>query len=97
MRGKSGRSAGIRKRRKSFRTKSEAERWIINLKREYSRRGRGPGERLSELVQIWHELHGSTLKAPYRLTRTMAVVKALGDPIAFPSPPWISADIGPNA
>lgn len=76
------RSAGIRKRRKSFRTKSEAECWIIDLKREYSRRGRDPGERLSELVKIWHELHGSTLKDPYRLTRTMAVVKALGDPIA---------------
>lgn len=76
------RSAGIRKRKYGFRTKSEAERWVIDLKREYSRRGRDPGEHLSDLVTIWHELHGCTLKDPYRLPRTMAVVNALGNPIA---------------
>ena len=76
------RSAGIRKRKKAFRTKSEAERWMINLKRQYSSRGRDPGERLSDLVSVWHELHGCTLKDKYRLPRTLAVVELLGNPIA---------------
>lgn len=73
---------GIRKRRRGFRTKSEAERWVIDLKRQYSLRGRDPGERLADLVSVWHELHGCTLKDPYRLPRTLAVVEALGNPIA---------------
>jgi integrase len=76
------RSAGIRKRKKAFRTKSEAERWVIDLKRQYSLRGRDPGERLSDLVSVWHELHGCTLKDKYRLPRTLAVVELLGNPIA---------------
>lgn len=76
------RGAGIRKRRKAFRTKSEAERWVIDLKREYSRRGRDPGERLADLVNVWHELHGCTLKDKYRLSRTLAVVELLGNPVA---------------
>lgn len=75
-------SAGIRKRKRGFRTKSEAERWVSDLRKQYSLRGRDPGERLSDLVTVWHELHGSTLKDPYRLPRTMAVVQALGDPVA---------------
>ena len=76
------RAAGIRKRKKAFRTKSEAERWIIDLKRDYSRLGRDPGERLGDLVTVWYELHGCTLKDTYRLSRTMAIVEALGNPIA---------------
>lgn len=75
-------SLGIRKRRRGFRTKSEAERWVSDLKRQYSLRGRDPGERLADLVTVWHELHGCTLKDPYRLSRTMAIVDALGNPIA---------------
>lgn len=76
------RQLGIRKRKRGFRTKSEAERWVSDMRRQYSQRGRDPGERLSDLVDIWYELHGSTLKDPYRFSRTMAVAKALGDPIA---------------
>lgn len=76
------RASGIRKRKKAFRTKAEAERWIMDLKREYSRRGRDPGERLSDLVTVWYELHGCTLKDPYRLSRTKAIVESLGNPIA---------------
>ncbi len=76
------RSAGIRKRKKAFRTKSEAERWVIDLKRQYSLRGRDPGERLADLVSVWHELHGCTLKDKYRLPRTLAVVELLGNTIA---------------
>jgi integrase len=75
-------TAGIRKRKRGFRTKSEAERWVSDIRRQYSQRGRDPGERLSDLVDTWHELHGSTLKDPYRYSRTMAIAKALGDPIA---------------
>lgn len=76
------RAGGIRKRKKAFRTKAEAERWVMDLKREYSRRGRDPGERLADLVTVWHELHGCTLKDPYRLSRTMAIVGLLGNPVA---------------
>lgn len=76
------RQLGIRKRKRGFRTKSEAERWVSDMRRQYAQRGRDPGERLSDLVDVWHELHGSTLKDPYRYSRTMAVVQALGDPIA---------------
>ncbi len=75
-------SAGIRKRKRGFRTKSEAERWVSDMRRQYSQRGRDPGERLSDLVDIWYELHGATLKDPYRYSRTMAIAHALGNPIA---------------
>lgn len=75
-------SAGIRKRKRGFRTKSEAERWVSDLRRQYRQRGRDPGERLSDLVDTWYELHGSTLKDPYRYSRTKAIVAALGNPIA---------------
>lgn len=37
--------------------------------------------RLSDLVLLWYRLHGRTLRdAKYRLSRTLAVVNALGDP-----------------
>lgn len=37
--------------------------------------------RLSDLVTLWYRLHGSTLRdAKYRLSRTMAVCEALGNP-----------------
>lgn len=37
--------------------------------------------RLSDLVKLWYALHGSTLRdAKYRLSRTMAVCEALGNP-----------------
>ena len=75
-------SAGIRKRKRGLRTKSEAERWVIDLKRQYSQRGRDPGERLADLVNVWFELHGCTLKDKYRLPRTLAVVQLLGNPVA---------------
>lgn len=75
-------SAGIRKRKRGFRTKSEAERWIADTRRQYSQRGRDPGERLSDLVDTWQELHGATLKDQKRYGRTLAIVEALGNPIA---------------
>lgn len=75
-------AAGIRKRKRGFRTKSEAERWVSDLRREYRHRGRDPGERLSDLVDTWYELHGSTLKDPFRYPRTKAIALALGNPIA---------------
>lgn len=75
-------AAGIRKRKRSFRTKSEAERWVSDMRREYSQRGRDPGERLLDLVDVWYELHGSTLKDPSRDSRTKAIAVALGNPIA---------------
>jgi len=77
------RTAGIRKCKRGFRTKSEAERWVVDMRREYSHRGRDPGERLADLVQVWYELHGATLKDQKRYGRTLAIVDALGNPIAF--------------
>lgn len=76
------RSLGIRKRKRGFRTKSEAERWVSDQRKEYGRRGRDPGERLADLVHIWQELHGVTLKDQKRYGRTLAIVEALGNPIA---------------
>lgn len=76
------RSLGIRKRKRGFRTKSEAERWMSDQRKEYGRRGRDPGERLADLVHIWQELHGATLKDQKRYGRTLAIVEALGNPIA---------------
>lgn len=38
--------------------------------------------RLSDLVNLWYQLHGVTLKdSKYRLSRTMALVERLGDPV----------------
>lgn len=76
------RTAGIHKRKRAFRTRSEAERWVADLRRDYSRRGRDPGERLADLVQVWYELHGVQLKDQRRYGRTLAIVEALGNPIA---------------
>jgi integrase len=37
--------------------------------------------RLSDLVQLWYSVHGATLRdAKYRLSRTLAICEALGDP-----------------
>jgi integrase len=37
--------------------------------------------RLSDVVNLWYKLHGATLRdARYRLSRTLAVCEALGDP-----------------
>ncbi|MCY1279473.1 Tyrosine recombinase XerD [compost metagenome] len=39
--------------------------------------------RLSELIQLWFDLHGVTLKdSKYRLSRTLAIADRLGDPPA---------------
>lgn len=76
------RSLGIRKRKRGFRTKSEAERWVSDQRKEYGRRGRDPGERLADLVHIWQELHGVSLKDQKRYGRMLAIVETLGNPIA---------------
>ena len=44
-------SAGIRKRKRGLLTKSAAQRWVNDQRREYARSGRDPGERYQALVQ----------------------------------------------
>lgn len=40
-----------------------------------------PHSRLSDLVMVWYDVHGSTLKdAKYRLSRTLLVCERMGDP-----------------
>jgi len=75
------RTAGIRKRKRGFRTKSEAERWVVDMRREYSHRGRDPGERLaiwSGLVRTaWRDAQGSEA-----LRAHPGDSRSLGNPIA---------------
>ena len=70
-----GRS-GPRIRRRGFKTRIEAAGALRKLQK-----GERVSRRLSSLVDLWHKLHGQSLKdAKYRLTRTMAIVERLGNP-----------------
>lgn len=69
--------------RKNFTTKADAirrERAYIN---ENTPIPNTDNRRLSDLVQLWYELHGSTLSSPDKFHRVLlATTKALGNPIA---------------
>ena len=77
-----------RRVRKVFSTKSEANRFEAMIRKnaingEEWNPKEGDRRRLSELVHLWHDLHGHTLKdIKYRYTRTLALCERLGDPIA---------------
>ncbi|MCQ4273426.1 tyrosine-type recombinase/integrase [Pseudomonas kuykendallii] len=72
-----------RVRKYGFATKSAALRYEADYLRQRSQTGRPLDDRLSDLVRLWHQLHGCTLKdAKARLSRTLAVVERLGDPLA---------------
>lgn len=74
---------GQRVRKQGFATKSAAVRYEQDYKSQLSATGRPLDDRLSDLVQVWYELHGQTLKDhKTRLTRTMAIAKRSGDPFA---------------
>lgn len=46
--------------------------------------GRPLDDRLSDLVKVWYDLHGCTLKdGKQRLARCVALAKRLGNPLAF--------------
>ena len=77
-----GRS-GRRIRKYGFLTKSAAQRYESDYFASLHKTGRPLDDRLSDLVQVWYSLHGSSLKdEKYRLSRTLATVERLGDPHA---------------
>src|SRR5690606_35770586 len=78
-------------RKYGFLTKAAAQRYEANFLALLKQTGRPLDDRLSDLVQLWYDLHGSSLKDhKYRLARTLAVVERLGDPCVsdFDSLAW---------
>ncbi|WP_353389577.1 phage integrase [Halopseudomonas sabulinigri] len=72
-----------RVRKYGFATKSAAVRYEQDYLAQRSATGRPLDDRLSDLVRLWHRLHGCMLKdEKARLARTLAVVERLGDPVA---------------
>ncbi len=72
---------GRRIRKKGFATKSAAQRFESDYFAALKQTGRPLDDRLSDLVTVWYDLHGCSLKdEKARLSRTMAVVQRLGDP-----------------
>ncbi|WP_439860996.1 phage integrase [Pseudomonas sp. MBLB4136] len=72
---------GRRIRKKGFATKSAAQRFESDYFASLEKTGRPLDDRLSDLVTVWYDLHGCSLKdEKARLSRTMAVVQRLGDP-----------------
>ncbi|PTQ67892.1 tyrosine-type recombinase/integrase [Pseudomonas sp. GV071] len=85
-----GRS-GRRVRKKGFATKSAAQRYEADYFNTLNQTGRPLDDRLLDLVQVWYDLHGCSLKdEKARLARTQAVVERLGNPRAsqFDSLAW---------
>jgi len=85
--GRSGRSV----RKYGFLTKSAALRYESDFFAVMKQTGRPLDDRLSDLVKVWYDLHGCSLKdEKARLSRTLAVVERLGDPLAsaFDSLAW---------
>jgi integrase len=77
-----GRS-GRRIRKKGFKTKAAAQRYESEFFASLNTTGRPLDDRLSDLVTLWHDLHGCSLKdAKHRLARTLATVERLGNPMA---------------
>ncbi|HCE6453184.1 tyrosine-type recombinase/integrase [Pseudomonas aeruginosa] len=78
-----GRS-GRRIRKKGFATKSAAIRYEQDFFAVKGETGRPLDDRLSDLVKVWYDLHGCTLKdGKQRLARCVALAKRLGNPLAF--------------
>ncbi len=75
-----GRS-GRRIRKYGFLTKAAAQRYESNFLALLKQTGRPLDDRLSDLVQLWYELHGCSLKDhKTRYARTLAIVERLQDP-----------------
>lgn len=82
---------GRRIRRHGFPTKSAALRYQKEYQQQMTVTGRPLDDRLGDLVQVWYDLHGQTLKDhKTRLARTMACVQRMGNPLAseFTSLSW---------
>lgn len=85
-----GRS-GRRIRKYGFLTKSAAQRYESDYFSTFNQTGRPLDDRLSDLVNVWYDLHGCSLKdEKARLSRTKAIVERLGNPLAseFESLAW---------
>ncbi len=68
-------------RKKGFATKSAAIRYELDFHSQYKLTGRPMDDRLSDLIQVWHDLHGCSLKdQKYRLSRLLSVAQRLGNP-----------------
>ncbi|WP_375741480.1 tyrosine-type recombinase/integrase [Pseudomonas boanensis] len=77
-----GRS-GRRIRKYGFPTKAAAQRYEAEYFSTLKQTGRPLDDRLSDLVELWYELHGCSLKDhKARLARSQAVVDRLNDPYA---------------
>ncbi len=80
---------GGKRYRKTFKVKADALRWETAIKAKATddptfQLPRKDTRRLSELIQLWYDLHGINLKSSgdtYR--RLMALTHALGDPLAY--------------
>ncbi|NQD79391.1 tyrosine-type recombinase/integrase [Pseudomonas sp. CrR14] len=74
--------AGRRIRKKGFKTKTAAQRYESDHFASLEQTGRPSDDRLTDLINLWHSLHGSTLKdVKGRLSRTLAIAARLGDPL----------------
>ncbi|MCE5365110.1 tyrosine-type recombinase/integrase [Pseudomonas anguilliseptica] len=83
--------SGRRIRKYGFLTKSAAQRYELDYFATFNQTGRPLDDRLSDLVNVWYELHGCSLKdEKARLSRTKAIVERLGNPQAseFDSLAW---------
>lgn len=74
--------------RKRFKTKGEAQRYEATVRQKcienpaWSIKPKDR-RRLSELVQLWYDLHGHSLRdAPRRLSKMLQLAARLGDPVA---------------
>ncbi|WP_090276105.1 phage integrase [Halopseudomonas litoralis] len=74
---------GRRIRRHGFATKSAALRYQQDYQEQMTVTGRPLDDRLSDLIQVWYDLHGQTLKDhKTRLTRTLSIAERMGNPLA---------------
>lgn len=72
---------GKRIRKQGFATKSAAIRYEQDYLKSLEVSGRPLDDRLSDLVQLWHEYHGCTLKdSRQRLARLQGICERLGNP-----------------
>lgn len=73
---------GKRIRKYGFPTKSAAARFELDYHKSLQATGRPLDDRLIDLVNLWFELHGCTLKdAKTRMARTLSICTRLGNPL----------------
>lgn len=74
---------GQRIRKQGFATKSAAIRYEQDYLGQFAVTGRPLDDRLTDLIHVWFDLHGQTLKdSKTRLSRTLAIANRMGNPYA---------------